>query len=68
MIASYEADALTWQQYKDSDGEQRAWADQARMRANKTASTYNAYILQNSFVWADNVPRDIRKELPFVEE
>lgn len=68
MIASYESDVLTWEQYRNSDGEQRAWADQARMRANKTASTYNAYILQNSFVWSGNVPNDIRRELPIVEE
>lgn len=68
MIASYDADVLTWEQYKNSEGEQRAWADQARMRANKTAATYNAYILQNSFVFADNVPNDIRRELPIVEE
>lgn len=68
MISSYNADVLTWEQYKNSDGEQRSWADQARMRANKTAATYNAYILQNSFVWADNVPNDIKSELPIVEE
>lgn len=68
MISSYNADVLTWEQYKNSDGEQRLWADQARMRANKTASTYNAYILQNSFVWANNVPNDIKSELPIVEE
>lgn len=68
MIASYDTDVLTWEQYKNSEGEQRAWADQARMRANKTAATYNAYILQNSFVWADNVPNDIRQELPIVGE
>ena len=68
MISSYNADVLTWEQYKNSDGEQRSWADQARMRANKTASTYNAYILQNSFVWANNVPNDIKSELPIVEE
>lgn len=67
MIASYEADVLTWQQYNGSDNEERqGWADQARMRANKTASTYNAYILKNSYVWADNVPHDIRATLPLV--
>lgn len=28
MIASYEADKLTWEQYKNSEGkEQRSWAD-----------------------------------------
>ena len=67
MIASYEADVLTWQQYNGSDNEERqGWADQARMRANKTASTYNAYILKNSYVWEDNVPHDIRSKLPIV--
>ena len=67
MIASYEADKLTWQQYKDSDSEEkRGWADQAMMRANKTAATYNTYILENSYVWADNVPKDICKELPYL--
>ncbi len=68
MVASYNADVMTWEQYKDSDGEQRSWADQARMRANKTAATYNAFVRQNSYVWADNVPKDIRSELPAVEE
>nr|DAJ97419.1 MAG TPA: hypothetical protein [Herelleviridae sp.] len=64
MIASYEADKLTWEQYKDSDSEEKqSWAEQAKMRANKTASTYNNYILKNSFVWEGNVPDDIRSEL-----
>lgn len=64
MISSYEADKLTWEQYKDSDGsEQRSWADQAKMRANRTASTYNNYILKNSYVWDGNVPDDILYEL-----
>jgi hypothetical protein len=68
MISSYEADVLTWKQYKNSTGEQRSWADQAKMRANKTASTYNNYILENSYVWADNIPRDIRYKLEIVED
>ena len=64
MIASYEADKLTWIQYKDSeDSEQRSWADQAKMRANRTASNYNNYILKNSYVWDGNIPADIRSEL-----
>lgn len=68
MIASYEADRLTYEQYKDSeDSEERSWADQARMRANRTASTYNNYILENSYVWADNVPEDIDMELEYLE-
>ena len=69
MIASYEADKLTWQQYKDSDSEEkRGWADQAMIRANRTAATYNTYILENSYVWADNVPEDIDRELPYLTE
>lgn len=64
MIASYEADKLTWMQYKDSeDSEQRSWADQAKMRANRTASNYNNYILKNSYVWDGNIPSDILSEL-----
>ena len=68
MIASYEADKLTYDQYKDSDStEKQSWAEQAKMRANKTASTYNNYILQNSFVWEGNIPSDISKELPYID-
>lgn len=64
MISSYEADKITWLQYKDSDSEeQRSWADQAQMRANRTVATYNNYILKNSYVWSGNVPDDILSEL-----
>lgn len=69
MIASYEADKLTYVQYKDSDNEEkRSWAEQARMRANRTASTYNNYVLENSFVWQGNVPKDIFMKLPYLED
>lgn len=68
MIASYEADKLTYQQYKDSENEEKqSWAEQAKMRANKTASTYNNYIRENSYVWEDNVPKDIDYHLPYLE-
>ena len=67
MIASYEADRMTYEQYKDSSiTEQLSWAEQAKMRANRTASTYNNYILENSYVWADNVPEDIDGELEYL--
>lgn len=67
-IVSYEADRLTWEQYKDSeDPEQRSWADAAKMRANKAAVTYNEYFLKNSYVFEDNVPEDIRSELELLE-
>ena len=67
MTASYEADKLTWEQYKDSESsEQRSWADQAKMRANRTAATYNNYILKNSYVWSGNIPDDILSELEVI--
>lgn len=68
MIASYEADKLTYEQYKESDNEEKqSWAEQAKMRANKTASSYNNYILKNSYVWKNNVPADIYLELEVIE-
>ena len=68
MISSYESDKLTYEQYKDSDSEEKqSWAEQAKMRANKTATTYNNYIMKNSFVWKDNVPSDIYMKLEIIE-
>lgn len=68
MISSYEADRLTYEQYKDSENEEKqGWAEQAKMRANKTAATYNNFILENSYVWRGNVPDDIRQELSYLE-
>lgn len=68
MISSYESDKLTYIQYKDSeDKEEKSWSNQAKMRANKTASTYNNYLLENSFLWKDNIPDDINTELPIIE-
>lgn len=68
MIASYTSDKLTYEQYKDSDNEEKqSWAEQAKMRANKTASTYNTYILKNSYVWKNNIPADIYMTLEYIE-
>lgn len=68
MISSYNADKLTYELYKNSENEEKqGWAEQAKMRANKTASTYNNYILKNSYVWEGNVPADIKGTLPFIE-
>ena len=68
MQASYESDRLTYEQYKDSENEEKqSWAEQAKMRANKTAATYNNYVLENSFVWQDNVPSDIAIKLAYLE-
>lgn len=67
MISSYNSDKLTYEQYKDSDNEEKqSWAEQAKMRANKTASTYNNYILKNSYVWENNVPSDIDYQLAII--
>lgn len=67
MIASYKSDVLIYEQYVNSDdSEKQSWAEQARMRANKTASTYNNYILENSYVWKGNIPKDIKFELPYI--
>lgn len=68
MLSSYNSDKLTYEQYKDSDSEEKqAWAEQAKMRANKTASTYNHYILENSYIWLGNIPKDICKTLEYIE-
>ena len=68
MIASYNADKLTYEQYKDSDNEEKqSWAEQAKMRANKTAMSYNEYILKNSYIWKDNVPADIYMRLEVIQ-
>ena len=68
MITFYESDKLTYDQYKDSDNEEKqSWAEQAKMRANKTATTYNHYILDNEFVWSGNVPANIKMELDYIE-
>ena len=68
MMSSYTADRLTYEQYKNSTYEEQiSWANQAKMRANKTAASYNEYILKNSFVWEDNIPKDIKKRLEYIE-
>ncbi len=68
MQASYEADRLVYEQYKDSDNEEKqSWAEQAKMRANKTATSYNEYILKNTYVWEENIPPDLSSELPYLE-
>ena len=67
MIASYKTDLATYNQYKDNESvEKQGWAEQAKMRANKTANTYNEYILKNSFVWNGNIPSDIDSKLQII--
>ena len=68
MISSHTSDKLIWEQYKDSTNEEKqSWGEQSKMRANKTAATYNEYILKNSYIWNGNIPEDIKKELPYIE-
>ena len=68
MIANYEADRISYEQYKQSDdAEKQGWAEQAKMRANRTAASYNEYEWKNSFVWSGAVPSDIRGSLPYLE-
>ena len=67
MMASYKTDVDTYNMYKDSDDEEKlSWAEQARMRANKTANSYNEYVMKNSYVWNGNVPIDIANYLPTI--
>lgn len=68
MIASYKTDKATYEMYINSDNEEKkSWAEQAKMRANKTANTYNEYILKNSFVFEDNIPSDIESKLNIID-
>ena len=67
MMSNYQADVLTYQPYCNSAiAEQRSWAEQARMRANRTAAQYNEYILKNNYVWKYGIPDDIEHELPYI--
>lgn len=67
MIASYKTDKATYEMYKDSDNEEKqSWGEQAKMRANKTANTYNEYVLKNSYVWEGNIPADIYMNLSII--
>lgn len=67
MISSYEADKLTYEQYKNSTNKEKTeWAEQAKIRANKTAASYNNYVLKNNYVWSGNVPKDIYTKLEYI--
>ncbi len=68
MMASYQADKIKYEQYKTStDAEQINWGQQAKMRANQTAATYNNFMLKNSFLFKENLPYDLRYELPLLD-
>lgn len=68
MIANYEADRMIYEQFQNStDKDEQNWANSAKIRANKTASQYNNYILKNSYVFKDNIPSDISSELEYIK-
>ena len=67
-IASYKTDKLTYEMYKDSDDtEKKSWAENAKMRANKTANIFNEYMLKNSYVFEGNIPSDINFQLELIK-
>lgn len=65
MVSNYKADVLIYEQYINST-DHKDWAEQARIRANKTAAQYNEYILKNNYVWKYGIPDDIEEELPYI--
>ena len=68
MIASYQSDKARYENYKQStERSHLEWAEQAKMRANQTASTFNEFILKNSFVFKGNIPSDINFKLSNIE-
>ena len=68
MLSSYASDCLTYAQYKSSPVEEkRSWAEQTKMRANKTAATYNEYILKKTYVFRDSIPEDIASSLAYLD-
>ena len=65
MVSNSKADVLIYEQYINST-DHKDWAEQARIRANKTAAQYNEYILKNNYVWKQGIPDDIEEELPYI--
>ena len=68
LVASYNNDKLRYEQYKTStDKTHLEWAEQAKMRANQAATTFNEFVLKNSYVFEGNIPADINIQLPILE-
>lgn len=64
-ISSYNADVDIYNTYCDSEDENmRSYAESARIRAIQTANSYNEYLRENSYIWADNMPEDLPSSLP----
>lgn len=68
LMVSYQNDRLIYEQFKDSEKpEEVTWANSAKMRANKSAVTYNEYYLKNRFVFSGNIPEDLKEELEIIK-
>lgn len=68
MITNYGSDKLFYEQYVNSTvAEERSWATQAKMRANRTAVMYNIYITENHYLWKDGLPDNLKIKLPTIE-
>lgn len=66
--ASYEADKITYETYKDLDDQvSKDAAIAAKIRANRTAASYNEFYLKNSHIWKDRVPDDIKSNLEYLK-
>lgn len=60
MIASWEEDEEVYLKYRNSEiEEERAKAEYAKASANRTAESYNAYLLQNAYIFSGDMPDDI---------
>lgn len=74
MIATHDSAFMEYETYRtfceketyDENKCERALS--ARTSANKTASTYNNYMLKNKYLFKGNMPFDIFYELPFIED
>lgn len=68
MITNYASDKLFYEQYANSTvAEERSWAVQAKMRANRTVAMYNIYITENHYLWKDGLPDNLRVKLSIIE-
>lgn len=72
MISTYEKDKVEYEvnmRLYDDTGDKYYLeiANGYRQQANSSASTYNNYILKNSYVFEGNVPSDIRMELEILK-
>lgn len=68
MISSWETDAEQYRRYKDSDtAEYKELAEQSRINANITATTYNEYLLLNGYVFGDKLPDGVYAVIDVIE-